>query len=67
MKNIVFKILPLIFLFSCSAYNESKKLNIKNAKIAHQKFININNDLSYNEYKSLIIEYGKNNKFPDIN
>ena len=27
----------------------------------------INNDLSYKEYKSLIVEYGKNSKFPDIN
>ena len=28
---------------------------------------NVNNDLSYEEYKSLLVEYGKNSKFPDIN
>ena len=67
MKNIIFTILSFILLFSCSSYNESKNLNIQNAQLAHSKFININNNFSYKEYKSLIVEYGKNSKFPDIN
>ena len=66
MKNIIFIISLSIFLFSCSSYNESKNLNIQKAQLAHSKFTNINNDFSYQEYKSLIVEYGKNNKFPDI-
>jgi len=67
MKNIIFTILSFILLFSCSSYNESKNLNIQNGQLAHSKFSNINNNFSYKEYKSLIIEYGKNSKFPDIN
>tara|TARA_B100000073_G_C23708933_1_gene563453 strand:+ start:868 stop:1071 length:204 start_codon:yes stop_codon:yes gene_type:complete len=66
MKNTIFIILLSIFLFSCSSYDESKNLNIQNAQLAHSKFNNINNDFSYQEYKSLIVEYGKNSKFPDI-
>ena len=66
MKNIIF-IIPLsILLFSCNSYNESKNLNIEKAKLAHSKFTNINNDFSYQEYKSLLVEYGKNSKFPEI-
>ena len=67
MKKIIFIILSPILLSACSANNLSKDLNIQNAQLAHQKFINTNYDLSYDEYKSLIIEYGKNSKFPDIN
>jgi len=66
MKNIIFIILLSILLFSCTSYNESKSLNIQSAQLAHSKFININKDFSYEEYKSLIVEYGKNSKFPDI-
>ena len=66
MKNIIF-IIPLsILLFSCTSYNESKNLNAEKAKLAHSKFTNINNDFSYQEYRSLIVEYGKNSKFPEI-
>ena len=67
MKNIIYTIIPLfVFLFSCTSYNEGKNLNIKNAELAHSKFIIINSDYSYKEYKSLMIEYGKNSKFPEI-
>ena len=66
MKNLIFTILLSILLFSCTSYNESKSLNIKSAQLAHTKLINIENDFSYNEYKALIAEYGKNSKFPDL-
>ncbi len=66
MKNIIFTILSFVLLFSCTSYNESKSLNIENAQLAHSKFNNINNDFPYDEYKSLIVEYGKNSKFPEI-
>ena len=39
---------------------------MQNAQIAHSKISNINNDFSYKEYKSLIVEYGINSKFPDL-
>ena len=66
MKNISILILLFIFLFSCSSYNASKEINIQSAKLAHSKFNNIKNNFSYEVYKSLIVEYGKNSKFPDI-
>ena len=66
MKNIIFTILSSILLFSCTSYNESKSLNVQSAQLTHSKFININNNFTYDEYKSLIVEYGKNSKFPDI-
>ena len=66
MKNIIFIILLSILLFSCNSYNESRNLNTEKAQLAHSKFININNDFSYQEYRSLIVEYGKNSKFPEI-
>jgi len=67
MKIIIFTILSFILLFSCASYNESNNSNIKNAQLAHSKFNNINNEFSFDEYKSLIVEYGKNSKYPDIN
>ena len=39
------------FIYSCSANDKASKLNIKNAEIAHSKFSNLNEELSYNEYK----------------
>ena len=66
MKDIILTILLSILLFSCSSYNESKNLNIKSAQSAHSKFNNMKSDFSYNEYKSLVIVYGKNSKFPDL-
>ena len=66
MKNIFLIVLSFILLFSCTSYSESKKINLNKAQLAHSKFSNINNDISYNEYKTLIVEYGKNSKFPDI-
>ena len=67
MKNIIFVILSFILLFSCTSYNESINLNVESAQLAHSKLTNINNNFSYQEYKSLIVDYGKNSKFPDIN
>ena len=66
MKNIIFLILSFFLLFSCTSYNDSKNINSQNAQLAHTKFSNINNDFSYKEYKSLIVEYGINSKFPDL-
>ncbi len=67
MRNLIFIFLSFIFIFSCSSYNESKNLNIDSANLAHSKLINLSNNLLYDEYKSLIIKYGKNSEYPDIN
>ena len=66
MIKIFFIISLFILLFSCTSYNESKNINMNQTQLSHSKFTNINNDFSYKEYKSFIIEYGKNSKFPEI-
>ncbi len=67
MKNITFIILSFIFLFSCSSYNTNKTLDLESAQLAHSKFSDLNNNFLYEKYKLLIIEYGKNSTYPDIN
>ena len=66
MKNSIFIILICSFLYSCIANKEVSKLNIKNAELAHSKFSDLNKEFSYKEYKTLIIEYGKNYNYPEI-
>ncbi len=66
MKNIFFLISSFVLLLSCTSNNESKNLESQKAQIAHSKFSNLSNNLSYQEYKSLIVEYGNNSKFPDM-
>ena len=62
-------ILFLLFLTNCSfdsklAIWENKK---KEKKITELNMDDLNKDLSMAEYKSIIIEYGKNSEYPDIN
>ena len=66
MKNVILIFLVFNLILSCTSYEQSKNISIKKSELAHSKFTNINNDFSYQEYKSLIVEYGKNSKFPEI-
>ncbi len=66
MKNIFFLISSFLMLFSCTSYTESKNVDNQKAQIAYSEFSNLNNNLSYQEYKSLIVEYGKSSNFPDM-
>tara|TARA_B100000700_G_scaffold322909_1_gene425475 strand:+ start:1110 stop:1313 length:204 start_codon:yes stop_codon:yes gene_type:complete len=66
MKNIILIISLCFFLFSCSSNNQSKNFNIKRAELAYSKLSNIKNNLTYEDYKMLVIEYGENNKFPEL-
>ena len=66
MRNAILIISIFFFLFSCTSYNKSKNLNTQKAQLLNSKFTDINNHYSYKEYKSLIIEYGKNTKFPEL-
>ena len=67
MKIIVMFLL-LIFICACSLDTKSGIWNEK--KVINQKttlnFDDLNQDLTFDEYKSIIIEYGKNSKFPEI-
>ena len=67
MKNIIFILFSFIFLFSCTSYNKSKIFNTNDAKLTYLKFNDFNNNFSYDEYKLLIIKYGKNGEYPNIN
>ena len=59
----------LVFISSCSLDTKSGIWNEK--KVINQKStLNIedqNHDLTFDEYKLIIIEYGKKSKFPKIN
>ena len=62
-------ILFLFFLANCSFDTssgiwENKK---KEKKITELNIDDLDKDLSMAEYKSIIVEYGKNSEFPDIN
>ena len=63
-------ILFLLLLTSCSFDTssgiwENKKKEKK--KITELNMDDLDKDLSMSEYKLIIIEYGKNNEYPDIN
>ena len=62
-------ILFLLLLTSCSFDTssgiwENKK---EEKKITELNMDDLDKDLSMAEYKSIIVEYGKNSEFPDIN
>ena len=68
IKKISF-ILFLLLLTSCSFDTssviwENKK---EEKKITELNMDDLDKDLSMAEYKSIIVEYGKNSEFPDIN
>ena len=69
MIKKILVILFLLLLTSCSFDTSSgiweNKINEK--KITELNMDDLGKDLSMAEYKSIIIEYGKNSEFPDIN
>ena len=62
-------ILFLLFLTNCSFDTSSGiwKNKKEEKKITELNMDDLDKDLSMMEYKSIIIEYGKNGEFPDIN
>ena len=67
--KIIVAFLLLIFISACSLdtksgiWNEKKVINQKSALSLEDQ----NYDLTFDEYKLIIIEYGKKSKFPKIN
>ena len=59
----------LVFISACSLdtksgiWNEKKVINQKSTLSLEE----LNQDLTFDEYKLIIIEYGKKSKFPEIN
>ncbi len=63
----LFLYLLIVFLTNCS-FNDSFKKITSNEKL--EKIIHKSNDimsLTFDEYKLFIIEYSKNNEYPNIN
>ena len=64
MKIIVMLFL-LVLISACSLNTRSGFWNEK--KVNTLTLDNLDTDLTYDEYKTIIIEYGKRSKFPEIN
>ena len=62
-------ILLMLFITNCSFDTSSGiwKHKKKEKEITELNMDDLGKDLSMAEYKSIIIEYGKNGDFPDIN
>ena len=62
-------ILLLLFFTNCSFDTKSGicKNKKKEKKITELNMDDLDKDLSMVEYKLIIIEYGKNSEYPDIN
>ena len=68
MKNY-FIIISFFCLFSCSFDNQSGVWNdkINDIELSKINLSDLNNDKSFEEYKKIIIIYGKHSESPDIN
>ncbi len=61
-----------LILFTITACSMDTQTGMWNDKIDELQLSNINvndldKDLSFNEYKKIVVTYGKLSKFPDIN
>jgi|TARA_Y100001970_G_scaffold292741_1_gene435563 hypothetical protein len=69
MNKIAFLTLIIIIFTSCSLDTESgiwnKKINKK--KLSKVDINDLDKDISFNQYKDIVTEYGKYSEFPDIN
>ncbi len=67
MKNF-FVIILFFCLFSCSFDNQSGVWNekINNVQLSNINVSDLNKDITFEEYKKIIIIYGKHSEFPDI-
>tara|TARA_Y100000590_G_C14869207_1_gene694441 strand:- start:197 stop:415 length:219 start_codon:yes stop_codon:yes gene_type:complete len=70
MKIII--IFFLLFMTACSLDTKSgiwneKKIAKQKSKLINNETVKINQNLTFDEYKLTVIEYGKKSKFPKIN
>ena len=69
MKKFFFIILILFITTSCSMDNQSGLWNkkINELELSKTKVDDLDKNISFNEYKDIVIKYGKFSEFPNIN
>ena len=69
MKKFFFIILILFIKTSCSMDNQSGLWNkkINELELSKTKVDDLDKNISFNEYKDIVIKYGKFSEFPNIN
>ena len=69
MRKIFFLLTILIFSSSCSMDTQSGLWNKKfnELQLSNTKVGDIDKNISFEEYKDIVINYGKYSDFPDIN
>ena len=69
MKKFFFIIFILFIATSCSMDNQSGLWNkkINELELSKTKVDDLDKNISFNEYKDIVIKYGKFSEFPNIN
>ena len=62
--KILLIFLVILFINSCSNRNLGSFLENKNEDMVEKPKLDIDNDISFEDFKDKIINYGKNSSFP---
>ena len=64
--RILIIFLTLLFINNCSNQNFGSFLNKKNNDIVQKPNLDIDKNISFEDFKNKIINYGKNSSFPSL-
>ena len=64
--RILIIFLTFLFINNCSNQNFGSFLNKKNNNIVQKPNLNIDKNISFEDFKNKIINYGKNSSFPSL-
>ena len=64
--RILIIFLTLLFINNCSNQNLNSFLKKKNDDIVQKPNLDINKNISFEDFKNKIINYGKNSSFPSL-
>ena len=65
--RILIIFLTFLFINNCSNQNFGSFLNKKNNDIVQKPNLDIDKNISFEDFKNKIINYGKNSSFPSLN